>query len=94
MKSKKGIFEYKVYTIEKNLNHHLIEWIAAFLSIIGAILNAQLNIYGFYIFMLGNFMWIAFAVKHKHWGLLAANIVFFVLNVYGVWIWMSSPLLA
>lgn len=81
------------HVIEKSLQHHVIEWFAAACSIVGAVLNAQLNIYGFYIFAVGNVLWISFSLKHRHWGLLATQVLFFVLNVYGVLIWMRSPLL-
>ena len=92
MKHKRGRF-YSVYTIEKTLQHHIIEWMAASASIIGAIMNAQLNIYGFYIFIVGNALWAGFAIKHRHWGLLATNILFFILNIYGVLLWSANPAL-
>lgn len=92
MKNKKWAM-YSVHKIEKDIRHHVIEWVAAFLSIFGAILNAQLKIEGFYIFILGNFMWVAFSIKHRHWGLLATNIVFFALNLYGVYVWITRGII-
>ena len=78
------------YTIEKELRHHIIEWTATILSIIGAVLNAQLNIYGFYFFSIANLFWMSFSVKHKHYGLLVMNIVFLALNIYGIFIWAQK----
>lgn len=37
---KKGKF-YRAYTIEKSLKHHVIEWAAMAMSVIGAVMNAQ-----------------------------------------------------
>jgi hypothetical protein len=90
---KKGRFD-TVHVIQKSLRHHVIEWCAMATSVIGAVMNAQLSIWGFYVFMLGNLLWFFFSVKHKHWGLLATQVVFFALNIYGVLIWMNNPALA
>lgn len=89
-KNKKGFVTTQVYTIEKSLRHHVIEWVATTMSITGAILNAQLNIWGFYLFSVANFFWISFAIKHKHWGLLITNILFFIFNVYGIIVWQAK----
>ena len=40
---KKGRF-HRAYTIEKSLKHHVIEWAAMAMSVIGAVMNAQLSI--------------------------------------------------
>ena len=86
-KKKHGRF-YKKYTIEKELKHHIIEWTATFLGILGAILNAKLIIDGFYasfyVWILANVFWVMFAVKHKHWGLLVLSIVYAVINVFAI----------
>ena len=91
-KKSRGKF-YRIYTIEKSMRHHVIEWAAMVLSVVGAVMNAQLSIWGFYVFMLGNILWASFSVKHRHWGLFVTQLIFFVLNVYGIWIWMQHPLL-
>ena len=93
MNKKKTFPGHRTYTIQKDIRHHLVEWTATFFSVVGAILNAQLNIWGFYIFIAGNVFWVAFSIKHKHWGLLLTQILFFVLNVYGIYVWMNNPLL-
>jgi len=83
---KKGVF-HQVVTIEKTLKHHLMEWGATAFGIAGAILNSQLNIYGFYLFCVGNILWMLFSWKYKHYGLLMLNMVFFILNIYGIIVW-------
>ncbi len=83
---------HTIHVIEKSLRHHIIEWAATVASIVGAVMNAQLNIWGFYVFMLGNCFWISFSIKHRHWGLLVTQLLFFVLNVYGVYVWARAPL--
>ena len=88
--NKKKYFGHLEYTIQKDIRHHLVEWTATFFSVVGAVLNAQLNIWGFYLFIAGNVFWTAFAIKHKHWGLLLTQILFFVLNIYGIYVWMGK----
>ena len=90
-KKSKGKF-YKTYTIEKSLKHHVIEWCATAFSLTGAVLNSMLNIYGFYLFIFGNLLWMSFSWKHRHYGLLFLNFVFMILNVYGIYVWKSKLL--
>ena len=82
----KGLF-YRRYTIEKSLRHHIVEWVATAFSLIGAVLNSLLNIYGFYLFIVGNIFWMSFAWKHRHYGLMFLNFVFLILNLYGIYVW-------
>jgi len=88
-KENRGIM-YKTYTIEKSLKHHVIEWAATTLSVVGALLNAKLNIFGFYLFIIANLLWMSFSWKHKHWGLLVMNLIFLALNIYGIYTWTSQ----
>ena len=83
MKKKRGRF-YKVYLIEKNLIHHVIEWTATLFSIIGSLMISLEFIYGFGIAMIGNFFWFLFAFKHKHWGLFFLSCCYFVINIIGI----------
>ncbi len=78
------------YTIEKELRHHIVEWSATLLSLIGAVVNANKGISGFYIWSVANLLWISFAIKHKHWGLLVMNIVFLCINIFGIINWKTS----
>lgn len=86
---KKGRF-YSRYVIEKELRHHVIEWGATILAVAGAIVNAVKYIEGFYLFIIANILWMIFAVKHKHYGLLVMNIVFLLINFFALWFWYST----
>ena len=88
-KHKKKLF-YHRYTIEKPLRHHVVEWSGALLSILGALVNAFKYVEGFYLFAFANILWISFAIKHRHWGLLVMNIIFFFINAYALYKWYSD----
>ena len=77
------------YVIEKELRHHIIEWAATLLSGVGAIINANKSITGFYVWSVANILWISFALKHKHWGLLVMNVIFLGINIFGIYSWGS-----
>ncbi|MEK6855800.1 MAG: hypothetical protein AABX66_01435 [Nanoarchaeota archaeon] len=89
MVNKKGRF-YSRYVIEKELRHHVVEWSATVLSIFAAIVNAVKYVEGFYVFAVADVLWMMFAIKHKHWGLLCLNIVYFFINIYAAWFWTST----
>lgn len=90
MKKKgKGRF-YRVYTIEKSLRHHVIEWLGTLMGIIGSVFNARLGITGFYFFILGNIFFSMFAIKHRHYGLLTLQVVYFFFNIYGIIFWEKT----
>ncbi len=89
-----------VHIIEKNLRDHLIEWIATLLTMLGALLNSGLIILGnldgftlsFYIWSISNILWIAFAIKHKHWGVLITFGGLLIINIISIvknqlWLW-------
>ena len=86
MKRKKDKF-YTVHVIEKNLSDHLIEWAATLLSITGAIFNVFKYIEGFYIWTFAAILWIVFAWKHKHYGLLLLSLVYLVIDILGIITW-------
>ncbi len=75
------------YTIEKNLIHHVIEWCATALSLTGALLISFQLFYGYYIWIVGNILWVAFAYKHKHYGLLVLSVSYFFINIIGLIRW-------
>lgn len=79
------------YIIEKELRHHVLEWAATILSVVGAIFNANQLIHGFYVWSLANILWILFALKHKHYGLLVMNLVFLGINIWGISTWWKNP---
>lgn len=82
---------YTKHIIEKSLKHHIVEWSAAVLSVIGAILNASKLIGGFYIWGIANILWIWFSFKYKHYGLLVMNLIFLAINIYGIINWWQTP---
>lgn len=81
---------HTTHIIEKTLRHHIIEWGATTLSVLGAIVNANKSISGFYIWSVANILWIWFGVKYRHWGLVVMNIVFFCINIFGIISWRTG----
>ena len=81
---------HQKYVIEKTLKHHLIEWSATALSILGAILNALQFISGFYVWTVASLLWILFAWKHKHYGLLVMSAVYIMINILGIIAWAKT----
>ena len=86
VRNKKNIFR-SVHVIEKSLVHHVIEWIATILSITGALLISYQIRNGFYIWIVANILWISFAWKHKHYGLLVLSISYLIINFVGLVKW-------
>ncbi len=88
MVKKKGGKFYSVHVIEKSLRHHVIEWVATILSICAALLNTNiLNLHfldtystSFYVYFIADFLWISFALKHKHWGVFTTFLLFAIIN--------------
>lgn len=89
-----------VHVIEKELKDHVVEWAATLLTMLGALLNAGLITLGalngftisFYIWSISNALWIAFAIKHKHWGVLITFGALLIINILsivknGLWLW-------
>ena len=85
MKSKRKF--YTMHKIEKTLIHHVVEWLATILSILGAIFVAFKYKEGFYIWIVANFLWISFAWKHKHYGLLLLSVSYLIINLIGIVRW-------
>lgn len=92
-KKKKGILSFKtVHVIEKNIYHHILEWVATILSALGAIFNS--NIFGitgfntyitsFYFWFVADIMWIYFGFKHKHWGVFTTFLIFGIINFIAI----------
>jgi nicotinamide riboside transporter PnuC len=79
-----------IHVIEKGLKEHIIEWSATLLSIFGAILNVFKQIEGFYVWTVASLLWIWFAWKHKHYGLLLLSFVYLVIDIAGIISWAQS----
>lgn len=77
-----------VHVIEKRLRHHVIEWLATFLSLAGALMIANLIKEGYYVWILANILWVSFSWKHKHYGLLFLSASYLVINIIGIINWI------
>lgn len=83
---------HTVYVVEKELKDHLVEWVATALTIFGAAFNAnlvrlgELNGYAisFHFWSAANLLWIAFALKHRHWGVLVTFGILLIVNVWSI----------
>ena len=75
------------YVIEKELRHHIIEWVATILSILGALLVSLKHFEGYPVWIVANTLWAIFALKHKHYGLLCLSISYFIINWVGFINW-------
>lgn len=78
------------------MNPALIELLAAMAGLSGALLlalNGRRAGYGFALFTLSNFGWIAFAAMQGHWALLAQNVGFMATSLLGCWVWLVKPML-
>lgn len=79
-----------IHVIEKNLIHHFIEWLATALSILGVLLVNFQIFSGLYIWITANVLWMSFAWKHKHYGLLVLSCSYFVINCLGIIHWKTG----
>ena len=61
----------------------MIEVIATVLSIIGAILVAVRQRVGFLLWIVANFLWIGFALRHGHFPMAILFAVYLVIAVIG-----------
>lgn len=86
VRASKGLF-YRKYTIEKTLKHHIIEWFATVGSLTGVLMVAMKIRSGFGIWIVANVLWMWFAYKHKHWGLLFLSTCYLIINTYGFLTW-------
>ena len=83
---KRGKF-YTRHVIEKDLRHHILEWIATAMSLVGVFLVAQQMRVGFGIWFFANILWVWFSYKHKHYGLLFLSACYLIINGYGFLNW-------
>ncbi len=88
MAKNKGLY-YKAYRIEKSLIHHVIEWCATVLSLLGALLIAFKSWQGYPIWVVANVLWVSFSWKHKHYGLLFLSVSYLVINIIGLIKWFN-----
>ena len=73
-----------------------IEWVAAIAAVAGTVLLARKGPragWGFVLYLVSNAGWIASALHHGAWALLAQQAVFVATSLWGVWVWLVQPLL-
>jgi nicotinamide riboside transporter PnuC len=74
----------------------LIEWLAAVAAVAGTLLLARKGPragWGFVLYLVSNAGWIASALHHGAWALLAQQAIFVATSCCGVWTWLVQPLL-
>jgi len=79
------------YVIEKELRHHIVEWSATALSLLGTFIISLQYFQGYYVWITGNILWAFFAHKHKHYGLLFLSISYLIINTIGIIRWQFFP---
>jgi hypothetical protein len=72
------------------VNLDLLGWIATGLSISGAILNAWKRVEGFYLWLIGNALWIWFGVvTHAPYIILLFS-VYSLISLFGIYTWRKK----
>lgn len=72
----------------------LLEICAAIAGVAGTWLLASKSPragWAFVAYLASNAGWILFAWSNQHWGLLAQQVVFTVVSLYGIWNWLLEP---
>lgn len=62
-------------------------WICSAISIIGAILNARKNKWGFIVWIIGNVGWIIADIHYGMFEQIPVWIVFSAISAYGFYLW-------
>lgn len=73
----------------------LTEWVAAVSAVAGTLLLAHKGPHagwGFVLYLVSNMGWIAYAMHHGAWALLAQQGVFVATSLWGVWTWLVKPI--
>lgn len=81
-----------VYLAYRQLVDHFVEYTAAAFGIAGTLMlafNNQWSGWGFVAYLVSNACWIAFAIKHRHPGLLVQNIAFVACGLFGAYKWLG-----
>jgi nicotinamide riboside transporter PnuC len=65
----------------------ILSWVALSLSVIAVFLNANKNIWCWFIWCIANIYWIYWSAKKKEWAQFALWIVFTIANIYGWYQW-------
>lgn len=65
----------------------MLEYSATGLVIVGVVLIGQLNIWGQWLMLLAQVLWLAAAAYNNLWGLVAQSAVLFILTLRAIKIW-------
>lgn len=68
----------------------VITWVITVISIIGAVLNAQKKISGFYFWIVANTAWVAIDVYSGVYAQAALFLFYFAVCVYGLYSWRKA----
>lgn len=75
---------------------HAAEWLAAITAIAGTLLLAGKGPragLGWPLYLVSNVCWIGAAMHHSAWALLAQQVVFLGITIFGIWAWLVKPML-
>jgi len=68
----------------------VIGWIATALSLIGAVLNARKNIYGYWLWIVANAVWLVISVIRKDWAQVVLWVSYIIITSYGIYCWSRN----
>ena len=71
----------------KNVIIQSIPWIAMIWSLVGCILINYHNVYGFYLWMISNTLWIINSIITKQYAQTIMFIVFLITCIQGIYLW-------
>jgi nicotinamide riboside transporter PnuC len=64
--------------------------VALLFTLSGTVLNSRKNIWGFYIWIIANLMWLIITWSISDASLTIQYLVFLILNFYGIWQWKKK----
>lgn len=67
----------------------MIDIILVILSILGAILNCEGKVSGFYVWIIGNIMWIIYGYMTNQWHIVVVFAVYCVICIRGIYVWKA-----
>jgi hypothetical protein len=68
----------------------IIPWLLSFIAMVGAVLNIQKDVLGFYTWVVSNMGWVVYILYYKQknlYGQILLWLVFTALNIWGILRW-------
>ena len=65
----------------------VLAWVCTVVATVGAVLNARLSIWCFYLWIPTNALWVWYYVDHRQWASAAQFVVYFVIAIHGLVHW-------